>query len=124
VTGKEPGQPFLTRKQATAWGAGTVAIMIVLTFVGEDVAIATAAAMFAVSIALAIRVYWTLRHHWWFWIAAAALVLLHSLLVIFVPWPAMHLSGQGFLPIAFVDVFANCGYFALSARIIKVSTSD
>lgn len=120
----EAGKPFLTRKEAAAWAVAAVGLYIVLLSLGADAARAAPVGWFVLTIALAIRVYWTLRQHWWFWMAVMVLVVVHASLVVLVPWPAMHFSGQGFLPYAFLDAFANCGVFALSARIMKVSTSD
>ena len=117
-------QPFLTRKAAAALAVAATGWYIVLIPAFGNRERGAAAAWFTITIILAGKVYWTLHHHPWFWMAVAVLVAVHMSLVILVPWPAMHLSGQGFLPIAFLDVFANCGYFALGARIMKVSTSD
>jgi hypothetical protein len=65
------------------------------------------ALVFIASIGIALAAHWSSRRHLLFWLAALVLVVVHTALVILLPWPTWKMSGPEFAPFAFMDFFAN-----------------
>ena len=55
---------------------------------------------------VAIAIKWKLRRHAWFWITMAAIVALHVLLILFVPWTTKWVPAVVIIPIGIADLCA------------------
>jgi hypothetical protein len=55
---------------------------------------------------VAIAIKWKLRRHAWFWITMAAIVALHVLLILFVPWTTKWVPAVVIIPIGIADLYA------------------
>jgi len=66
----------------------------------------------------AARAFWYLRRHVWFWLTVAALVMLHGMLVVAVPWRNGSLPARGLWPFAIVDLLAMFGIIKLVEKVM------
>ena|SRR5690348_10850827 len=77
------------------------------------------ALIFMVTIGVALAAHWNARRHAMFWVAGVVLVLIHTALVVLLPWPEWKMNGPEFTPFGFLDFLAN---FAV-VRWMVVSSS-
>jgi hypothetical protein len=57
-------------------------------------------------IAFAIVLRWRLRRYAWFWMAVALFVVLHTLVILFVPWTTQWIPAFLLAPIVFADLYS------------------
>jgi len=63
-------------------------------------------ALFGIAVfGIAIAVKWKLRRHVWFWITMMAIVALHIVLVVAVPWPTSWIPAIVLVPIGAADLY-------------------
>jgi hypothetical protein len=68
---------------------------------------------------VAIRAFWYLRRQPWFWMTVAVLTIMHSVLVLVVPWPNKGLSSPALWPIGIADFAAICGCVKLVEKLMS-----
>jgi len=69
----------------------------------------------------AVRAFWYLRRHPWFWISVATLVIIHIVLIIFVPWNNKSFPAPAVWPVAIADFAAQCGFLKLVEKSMRRS---
>ena len=66
-----------------------------------------ASGLFMGSSGFAARAHWNSRGRSVYWLALIALVIVHIVLVMLLPWPSWKLSGAASMPILLLDFLAN-----------------
>jgi len=77
---------------------------------GRAGAIATMVIMYAV------RGRWNLRRYTWFWVVLTAIIAVHVLLVLLVPWTSKSYPGLLLFPVAVLDFAIVWGCFKLTEK--------
>jgi hypothetical protein len=96
--------PSIKRWGLIAGGLAVPVYFVVNHFEGGGTARA-AAASFGLLI-LIIRGFWNLRRHAWYWLTIAALVLVHLLLIIVIPWTNKIFPAPELAPVGILDGLA------------------
>ena len=94
------------------------ALFLLAAFLGYQYR-AYPALVFMGSISMAIAAHWNFRRHVTFWLGALVLVLAHTALVMFLPWPTWKMGGPEFAPFAFLDFLANFAAIRWTTMAIK-----
>lgn len=86
----------------------------------NDAGRALAAWVIAMAIVASIWIFWGRRKHLWFWVTVAILTVLHSLLILYVPWPDIHgpIGGPALFPVGLLDIGIMCGCFKLVEKLM------
>lgn len=96
---------------------------VVVFFLFTDPAKGRAAAISAAMIVTAVWLRWDLRTHMWFWTTIIFLVLLHVLLILFIPWSNIDYPGVVLLPQALLDLAAVYGCIKLVEKMVMRSNN-
>jgi hypothetical protein len=59
----------------------------------------------------AVAMKWELRRHIWFWTITAIFVVLHVVLILFIPWPSGWIPAIVMLPFALADLYVMRAVF-------------
>lgn len=102
-----------------AFGLFALVLVTYLLDIGRGFAAGVAMYM----IVLNAGVFWRSRQHAWFWTTIIVMVILHSLLVVAVPWPKTKLPGRALLPFGLLDFFLIFGSMKL-ARLLCGNHSE
>jgi hypothetical protein len=92
------------------WGVLSImlgALPLVLLFVHYGklaLALPTLDSVAVIAYAIALR--WRLRRYAWFWMAIALFVVLHTLVILSVPWTTKWIPAFVIAPFAFADLYA------------------
>jgi len=68
---------------------------------------------------VAIAIKWKLRRHAWFWITMAAIVALHVLLILFVPWTTKWVPAVVIIPIGIADFYAMLAVLSVVGKFLE-----
>ena len=114
----------VTARTAARWGLMVALLTIPLAivvghFVDQGRGMAAGLAL-ALMIG-AVRAFWYLRRHPWFWISVATLVIIHIVLIIFVPWNNKSFPAPAVWPVAIADFAAQCGFLKLVEKSMRRS---
>jgi peptidoglycan/LPS O-acetylase OafA/YrhL len=112
----------VTARTAARWGLIVAVLTIpVAVVVGHffDPGRGRAAGLALALMIGAVRAFWYLRRHPWFWMSVAALVVIHVVLIILVPWSNKSFPAPALWPVAIADFAAVCGFFKLVERITR-----
>jgi hypothetical protein len=95
----------------------------VLLLFHNDAGRTLAAWVIAMALVASARIFWGRRRFLWFWATLAILTALHSLLILYVPWPDIHgpIGGPALFPVGLLDIGIMCGCFKL---VEKLMTKD
>lgn len=120
MTNQTSKDTFLSR--ASGILVAICAIPICLLF-RSDPGRALVAGIVTIAIVASVRIFWGRRKHLWFWVTVAILTALHSLLILYVPWPDIHgpIGGPALFPVGLLDIGIMCGCFKL---VEKLMTKD
>lgn len=66
-----------------------------------------------------VLVFRRLIRHPWFWMSIAALVIIHAVLIIVVPWSNKRFPAPELWPVAIVDFGAICGFIKLVEKAMS-----
>ena len=100
---REDGQVRLTWRGILAVMGGTLPIALLFVYFGRfDLARPTLLSMIVIVVALAMK--WKLRGRVWFWVTMAAIVILHVLLIVAIPWTTRWIPAIVATPILAVDL--------------------
>ena len=117
----------VTTRTAARWGLIVALLTIpVAIVVGHfvDPGRGSAAGLALALMIGAVRVFWHLRRHPWFWMSVAALVIIHVVLIILVPWSNKSFPAPTLWPVAIADFAAVCGFFKLVEKAMSGSEGD
>jgi hypothetical protein len=108
----------ISKKWALLVAVCTVPLFFVFAYFG-DPGRGQAACVCAVSITFAASFFWEPRTSIWYWATLAVIVLLHTPVILLVPWPMKQLSYIALLPAAVVDFAVVHGSLRLVRRLIQ-----
>lgn len=77
------------------------------------------AAVIAIVIIIAVRLFWELKRNVLFWIAIALIVAIHLPIISFIPWPNSHARGSGLSVIGLPDFFLVYGIFKVVHKLVS-----
>lgn len=72
-------------------------------------------------LAVTVAIKWKFRRHVWFWGTVIVFVMLHLLLVLFVPWTSNWIPAVVVIPFAIVDLYAMLAVVALVGRFFETN---
>jgi len=114
----------VTARTAARWGLIVAVLTIpVAIVVGHffDPGRGRAAGLALALMIGAVRAFWYLRRRPWFWMSVAALVVIHVVLIILVPWSNKSFPAPALWPVAIADFAAVCGFFKLVEKAVSGS---
>ena len=126
LEGKSMDETIATAEELRKWifiGAAFGLPVLVLVAYLLDLGSGFAAGVAVYMIVLNAGVFWRSRQHAWFWSTIIAMVTLHSLLVVAIPWPKTKLPGRALLPFGLLDFFLIFGSMKL-ARLLCSNRSQ
>jgi len=114
----------VTARTAARWGIIVALLTIpVAIVVGHfvDPGRGRAAGLALALLIGAVRVFWNLRRRPCFWMSVAALVIIHIVLIILIPWSNKSFPAPTLWPVAIADFAAVCGFIKLVEKAMSRS---
>lgn len=111
----------VTARTAKKWGFIALLLSLpVVIFVSHfvDPGRGRAAGVSLALMILAIRAFWYLRQRAWFWLTIAALMIIHVILIVVIPWTNKSIPAPALWPIGIVDFAAICGFVKLVEKVM------
>ena len=108
----------LTKKFGVIAAICTCPLLFILSSQGQK-GRGMIAAVVAIVIIIAVRLFWELRRNVWFWIAIVLIVAIHLPVIFLIPWPNSHARGAGLSVIGLPDFFLVYGIFKLVHKLIS-----
>jgi hypothetical protein len=70
-------------------------------------------------IGIVIAIKWKQRREMWFWTTVAAIVALHVLLILFVPWTTKWVPAVVIIPIGIADLYAMLAVLSVVGKFVE-----
>jgi hypothetical protein len=114
----ENKQLTLSWKSLLAMFFGALLIGLLFQFFGKS-ALERPTGVSIVIVAFAVVMKWELRRRIWFWTLMAIFMVIHVLLILFIPWPTGWIPAIVMIPIGLADLYVMLGILSIVGKFME-----